>query len=82
MNEPIKARIDPARDEYDSATGIYVRAMNAAGKWESVDMARLDRESLIQWMRSRGGDNKLAESLVLLLLDHEPLNEDVNQPGT
>jgi hypothetical protein len=52
-------------------TGILVRA-RAAGCWASVDIATLDRDSLLRWLRSRGGENLLAENCVLLLLGHKP----------
>ena len=50
-------------------TGIYIRA-EIDGKWESVDIGdeRLPNEQVLAWLRSRGGDNILAENTVLLLL--------------
>lgn len=71
-------RIDPAREDrplWDWGpslpdTGIYVRALNSAGRMESADIARLDRESLKRWLRSRGGQNEWAEAVVLILLGH------------
>jgi len=53
-------------------TGIYVRAINSDGKWDSVDIADLDRPSLMFWLRSRGGENLWAESVVAMLLGHGP----------
>lgn len=53
------------------ATGIYVRALGASG-WGSFDIAELDTESLFAWLRSRGGANRWAESVVLILLGHDP----------
>ena len=58
------------KDRHDS-TGIYVRAKNVEGKWGSYDIAELDRASLQAWLRSRGGENKWAESVVLILLGHQ-----------
>lgn len=51
-------------------TGIYVRAL-LDGHYESVDIAHLERESLQAWLRSRGGENSWAETVVMLLLGHE-----------
>lgn len=50
--------------------GIPVRALDD-GKWVTTDIAHLDRESLLSWLRSRGGDNPWAENVVLILLGHE-----------
>ena len=62
-------KADPARMHLDDKTGIMVRAL-VDGLPESVDIARLDRQSLLDWLRSRGGDNDFAEHVVLLLLGH------------
>ena len=51
-------------------TGIYVRAQDINGKWISCDIADLTRDSLFQWLRSRGGENPYAENVVGLLLGH------------
>jgi hypothetical protein len=61
--------IDPTRTEVPE-TGIYVRAKSLLGKWDSVDIAHLTQQSLLDWLRSRGGDNLWAENTVLLLLGH------------
>ncbi len=58
--------VDPARSGVP-ATGINVRAMNAQGQWAAVDIAQLDRASLLRWMASSGGT---AERVVGLLLGH------------
>lgn len=62
-------RIDPARKGKFETTGIYVRALDGT-VWVSADIADLDRESLIVWLRSRGGDNTWAENVVAMLLGH------------
>lgn len=68
---------DPARVSYvDQGTGIYVRALSL-GQWSSVDIAALDARSLLQWLRSRGGDNPYAENTVGILLGHGPLHKEV-----
>lgn len=72
-------KIDPARraDFREDSTGIFVRAQDADGKWVNADILHLDRDSVIVWLRSRGGNNLWAENTVLLLLQHEPFaNED------
>ena len=83
MSEPL--RIDPKRciervdenDEYiyepsEGETGIFVRAQDADGRWHNADISMLDLASLRRWLRSRGGENRWAESVVELLLGHDP----------
>jgi hypothetical protein len=55
-------------------TGVYVRAIDHNGKWASVDVATLDEDSLLRWLRSRDGDNMLAENMVGILLGHGQLH--------
>lgn len=64
-------KIDVNRKKYADATGIYVRVKNEDGKFDSRDIAELDKESLKEFMRSRGGENEWAESIVYILLEHE-----------
>ncbi len=59
---------DPERQSGD--TGIYVRAQDINGKWGSFDICELTRASLLEWLKSRGGDNPWAENTVLILLGH------------
>ena len=61
--------IDPARRFKFGVTGILVRALDGT-VWVSADIADLDRESLREWLRSRGGDNPWAEEVVAMLLGH------------
>jgi hypothetical protein len=68
-------KVDPNRSETFFDTGIFVRAKNGT-KWDSYDIAQLERESLHAWLRSRDGKNLWAENVVLLLLGYEPM-EDV-----
>lgn len=49
--------------------GIFVRAQHH-GKWGSHDIAHLSVESLNDWLRSRGGENEWAESVVRVLLGY------------
>lgn len=53
----------------DNLTGIFVRAMYQ-GRWGSYDIVLLTRESLDRWLRSRGGANEWAESVVRALLGY------------
>lgn len=62
-------KVDPNRDRLPE-TGIYVRAQNEKGKWLSADIAHLSSASLLHWLRSRGGENPLAENVVGILLGH------------
>lgn len=55
-------------------TGIYVRAKHESGKWESVDIVLLTKTSLLEWLKSRGGDNPYAEDVVGILLGHGHLH--------
>ena len=59
----------------NTGTGIYVRAMRESGKWESVDIPCLTKESLWEWLKSRGGDNPYAEDVVGILLGHGHLHQ-------
>ena len=72
--------LDPSRVELPE-TGIYVRAKNLYDKWDSIDIAHLTRASLLDWLRSRGGENQWAENTVLLLLAH-PTTEGPHQVVT
>lgn len=57
--------------DVQAPTGIFVRAKDPNGQWVNADIWQLDRDSLIEWLRSRGGDNPWAEQVVCLLLGHE-----------
>lgn len=63
-------RIDPERRYLHEATGFYVRAHDGE-RWMNADIAELNTDSLYRWLRSRGGDNPWAESVVLGLLGHD-----------
>jgi hypothetical protein len=65
-----KMKIDPARLSSEPETGIFVRAQDDKGHWLSVDIAHLDKASLLEWLQSRGGNNPLAENTVCILLGH------------
>jgi hypothetical protein len=50
---------------------IVVGALDEKGRYLLVDITCLDRESLLKWLRGRGGDNLRAENTVLALLGHQ-----------
>jgi len=64
-------KIDPERrDPYADATGIYVRVADGVGFF-NADIAQLDGPSLLEWLRSRGGNNPWAENTVAHMLGHK-----------
>jgi hypothetical protein len=60
-------------------TGIYVRAMDAHGKLEPVDINHLTRTSLLEWLRSRPA---FAEKVVLALLGFKGEEEQRAEPSS
>jgi hypothetical protein len=72
-------KADPKRVGNRGETGIYVRA-ELKGKWESVDIIDLERDSLLEFLRSRGGKNLWAENIVAILLGHEPFRASSAPP--
>ncbi len=64
---------DPSRK---GETGIYVRAKDINGKWVSSDISGLTKASLLEWLRSCGGDNPLAENTVGILLGYGHLHSE------
>lgn len=69
---PPVPKVDPARWQQKERwqTGMHTRALDPAGNWRSVDIAVLDSESVLAWLRSRGGRNPWAEQAILYLLGH------------
>jgi hypothetical protein len=67
-----KLLVDEARANHFKyvKTGIFVRAEFPDGSWDSVDIFWLTKESLTEWLKSRGGDNLWAEQVVYILLEH------------
>ena len=65
----MELQVDPNRMRHMKGTGIFIRAKND-GKWDSVDIAALDKKSLLSFLRSRGGENEWAENVVGILLFH------------
>lgn len=68
-------QVDLDRVAVYSETGIFVRAQDADGKWGSHDIAHLTPESLLAWLRNRGGHNQIAENVVGILLGHGHITE-------
>jgi hypothetical protein len=62
-------KTDPKRIDLPE-TGIPVRAKKGNG-WVTSDIAHLDCESLVAWLRSRGEQNIWAEGVVMILLGHK-----------
>jgi hypothetical protein len=65
--------IDPERAvmaENIPRTGIFIRAKDQSGKHQSVDIALLNKASLLALLRSRGERYEWAENMVGLLLGH------------
>ena len=74
--------IDPQRAvmaENFPRTGIFVRAKDQGGKHQSVDIALLNKASLLALLRSRGGQNEWAENMVGLLLGHGPFHDRLSE---
>ena len=67
-------KIDPNRWEdkvlweVNGGTGIYVRAQAPDGKWKSVDIVFLDKESLEEWLEGLTKEGLIR--LVKILLQH------------
>ena len=75
-------QIDPQRAEMADnfpKTGIFVRAKDQTGKHQSVDIALLNKASLLALLRSRGGQNEWAENTVGLLLGHGPFHDRLSE---
>ena len=60
-------------------TGAFVRAKDQTGKHQSVDIALLNKASLLALLRSRGGRNEWAENTVGLLLGHGPFHDRLSE---
>ncbi len=69
----LKVAPDRLKERYEDATGIYIRA-KADEKWGSYDIAQLDKDSLLLFLRSRGGDNPWAEDCIGIMLGHGHLH--------
>ncbi len=72
----MKLHVDSARMRVECGSGIYVRAIGPDDKWGTYDIVCLSAESLLAWLRSRGGDNPFAENVVGMLLGYGNLHAD------
>jgi hypothetical protein len=66
---------DGILNNYDTA--IIVRAKFPDGSYGAIDISALDKNSLLEWLRSRGGCNPWAEDVVGILLGHGHLHDRV-----
>ena len=71
--------VDKSRIEKVPACNIFVRAKAPDGSYVSVDIAHLKKDSLLKWLRSRGGENKWAENVVGILLGYGYLHDEGEQ---
>jgi hypothetical protein len=87
VRDELVLEIDPKRLNADPPfvlTNIFVRARlrvefkllkeDDEWMWGSFDATLLTRESLLRWLKSRGGDNEFAEDAVGVLLGHGRLH--------
>lgn len=63
------ARVDCRREH--RTCGIVTRAIGLDGRYDSFDIASLTMDSLLHFIRSRGGRNFFAEAIVLHVLGYE-----------
>jgi hypothetical protein len=63
-------RTDPERAVLADATGLYIRAQRPDDRWDSVDIAELDRDSLVEFVLSRGPVNDWARDIIVIILGH------------
>ena len=62
---------DREGDQLVGLTGIYDRAKGQDGRWGTYDIAELDRDSLIDFVRGRGPVTTRALHIVLIMLGHD-----------
>ncbi len=60
-------RVDPRRTPLDGMTDVYVKAKQG-DRWGSFDVATLERDSFIAWLRH---SKDRAEKVALTLLGHD-----------
>lgn len=75
----MELRIDPRRRGFSCRAGMPVRALDGE-RVVTVDIAELDKESLLTWLRSRGGANRWAENVVGILLGQGQLHHVAFSP--
>jgi len=66
--------VDQGRYKQYGETGIYVRAFVENGECISCDIADLEKESLLVWLKKNNGENRVAEDVVGILLGHGHLH--------
>lgn len=79
----LNLRVDPERwtlheklKDDEPSTGIYVRAWSdKEARMVSADIMYLTAESLLTWLRSRGGYNPWAEDVVGILMGHGHISQ-------
>lgn len=65
-------KTDPQRElVYANATGVFIRATGSGGTFDTYDMAQLDRDSFIEFTRSRGEVSTWALHLILIVLGYD-----------
>lgn len=65
----MELKVDPARERWADETGVVVRAKRGE-RWGNYDVAHLDKASMLEWLRSRGGKNEWAENFIGQLLEY------------
>ena len=73
-------QIDENRLQHDGVIGIYIRAQGPDGKWDSYDIAQLDRDSLAEFARSRGEVSDWGMSIIWHLLGHPMVVKEPDTP--
>lgn len=74
-NEKIRAEKLASFQYWMTELQLALRGAKLDDKWGNFDIADLTKESLLEWLRSRGGENKWAEDTVGILLGHGALND-------
>jgi hypothetical protein len=70
----IKLVVDRGRSRMPP-TNVPIRAWDPVDQeWCTTDISYLNKASLLTWLKSRDGDNKLAEDLVGILMGHGHLH--------
>lgn len=68
----IDLRTTDSREQFcHGSTGVYIRAIGQDGRWGTYDIAELDRDSLVAFVRSRGSVSTFALHLVLIWLGYD-----------
>lgn len=77
--------VDPDRPRaVVGSTGIFIRAWTSTDdgvRCVTADISELTKASLLDWLRSRGGDNPWAEDVVGIVLGHGHLHTHTENPS-